>query len=403
VQLRYNFRIYPTPGQRQSLAQAFGCARVVYNDALNLRRTAHQNNQPYPRSTDLMKQLITVAKQTPQRAWLTNAPVGVLQQAIRDLDAAYKNFFESLSGKRKGPKVGAPRFRSRKDNRQAIRYTKSDAFRVLPNGRLRLPKVGEVEVRWSRRLPADPSSVTVILDAAGRYHVSFVVVVDGDETLPPVDAEIGVDLGLTHFAVTSSGRKIAAPKFLRNAERRLKRLQQALSRKTKDSSNWDKARVKVARAHAHVADTRRDWHHKLSTTLIRENQAVYVEDLAVNGLGRTRLAKSVHDAGWAQFVTMLEYKAARYGRTFGKVDRWFPSTRLCSTCGVVGDKKSLHVRAWTCGCGTTHDRDINAAKNVLAEGRSESQNARRAQVRPASVPAPRRETGTHRRPAHAGQ
>jgi putative transposase len=395
VQLRYNFRLYPPPGQRAALARAFGCARVVYNDALAARREAHANGEAYPRSGELQKQLITEAKKTPERAWLSDAPVGVLQQAIRDLDTAYRNFFDSLAGKRKGRKVAPPRFRSRKDRRQAVRYTKSDRFKVLDNGRLRLPKVGDVEVRWSRELPSAPSSVTVIVDAAGRYFASFVVTTTEDEVLPPSESEVGIDLGLSHFAVLSDGTKITAPRFLRRAARKLKRLQQDLSRKRRGSQNRKKAVVKVARAHARVADTRRDWQHKLSTKLIRENQAVYVEDLCVVGLGRTRLAKSVHDAGWSQFVQMLEYKAQRYGRTFARVDRWFPSTRMCSTCGALTEKLPLNVRSWSCPCGTRHDRDVNAAKNVLAEGRSESRNDRGAQVRPAAMPAPRREAVTH--------
>ena len=152
--------------------------------------------------------------------------------------------------------------------------------------------------------------------------------------------------------------------------------------------------MKVARAHARVADTRRDWQHKLSTTIIRDNQAVYVEDLCVTGLGRTRLARSVHDAGWSQFVAMLEYKATRYGRRFGRVDRWFPSTRMCSECGRIGDKLALNVRSWDCPCGSHHDRDVNAARNIRAAGRADL-NDRGAQVRPASVPAPRREAVTH--------
>lgn len=394
MQLRYNFRLYPPPGQRAALARAFGCARVVYNDALAARREAHANGEAYPRSGELQKQLITEAKKTPERAWLSDAPVGVLQQAIRDLDTAYRNFFDSLAGKRKGRKAAPPRFRSRKDRRQAVRYTKSDRFKVLDNGRLRLPKVGDVEVRWSRELPSAPSSVTVIVDAAGRYFASFVVTTTEDEVLPPSESEVGIDLGLSHFAVLSDGTKITAPRFLRRAARKLKRLQQDLSRKRRGSQNRKKAVVKVARAHARVADTRRDWQHKLSTKLIRENQAVYVEDLCVVGLGRTRLAKSVHDAGWSQFVTMLEYKASRYGRTFARVDRWFPSTRMCSTCGALTEKLPLNVRTWSCPCGTRHDRDVNAAKNVLAEGRSESRNDRGAQVRPAAMPAPRREAVT---------
>ncbi|WP_234039671.1 RNA-guided endonuclease InsQ/TnpB family protein, partial [Micromonospora coerulea] len=222
----------------------------------------------------------------------------MLQQALADLNAGYRNYFASLSGARKGRKVAPPRFRSRKDNRQAIRFTRNSRFAILGNGRLRLPKIGELPVRWSRTLPAEPSSVTIIRDAAGRYFASFVVTTT-DAPLPETGSEAGIDLGLTHFAVLSNGTKIAAPKFLRRASRKLRRLQQSLSRKQRGSANRKKAVFKVARAHAKVADTRRDWQHKLSTTLIRDNQAVYVEDLCVTGLARTRLAKSVHDAGWA--------------------------------------------------------------------------------------------------------
>ncbi|MBB4679786.1 IS605 OrfB family transposase [Crossiella cryophila] len=186
---------------------------------------------------------------------------------------------------------------------------------------------------------------------------------------------------------------MTAPKFLRRAARKLKRLQQDLSRKTKGSNRRKKAVVKVARAHARVADTRRDWQHKLSTSIIRDNQAVYVEDLCVAGLGRSRLAKSVHDAGWASFTAMLEYKAARYGRTFARVDRFFPSTRTCSDCGRLGDKLPLNIRSWVCPCGSTHDRDLNAAKNIKAAGQADF-NDRGAQVRPAAMPAPRGEAVT---------
>ncbi|MEU4482122.1 transposase [Micromonospora sp. NPDC023966] len=395
MQLRYNYRVYPTPGQQIVLAKVFGCARVVFNDGLRLRQQAREQGLAYVTDVELSKQVITAAKKTEARAWLGEVSSVVLQQALADLNTDYRNFFASVTGKRKGHKVAPPRFRSRKDNRQAIRFTKNSRFKVLDNGRLRLPKIGDLQVRWSRALPSDPSSVAVIKDAAGRYFASFVVQTPEDETLPPVDSEVGIDLGLTHFAVLSDGTKIAAPKFLRRAARKLKRLQQDLSRKQKGSANRKKAVVKVARAHARVADTRRDWQHKLSTTIIRENQAVYVEDLAVAALGRTRLAKSVHDAGWASFTAMLEYKADRYGRTFARVDRFFPSTRMCSDCGRINDKMTLNIRAWDCPCGATHDRDVNAAINVLAAGRAESRNDRGAHVRPASVPAARREAVTH--------
>lgn len=384
MQLRYNFRLYPTVGQQQALARTFGCARVVFNGALRMRRDALAAGAPWPKSGDLSKLLITQAKKTPERAWLSDVPVVVMQQALRDLDAAYRNFFDCRSGKRKGPKVREPRFKSKRDNWQSARYTRQ-AFRVLPSGLLYVAKVGAIKVRWSRQLPSDPSSMTVIKDAAGRYFASFVVQTDASEVLPETTGELGIDLGLTYFAVLSDGRKIAAPKFLRRAERKLRKAQQALSRKTKGSNNRKKAVVKVARAHAQVADARRDHHHKLSTTLIRENQAVYVEDLAVNGLARTRLAKSIHDAGWSQFVSMLEYKAARYGRTCRRVDRWLPSSQTCSACFVIDGKKPLNVRTWTClGCKTTHDRDVNAARIVLAAGRAERQNACGGSVSPSA-------------------
>jgi putative transposase len=343
VQLRYNYRVHPDADQRAALANAFGCARVVFNDGLRMRQEARMQGLPYISDGDLSKRIITQAKASPQRAWLGEVSVVLLQQALADLNTAYRNFFASVTGKRKGRKVAPPRFRSRKDSRQAIRFTKNARFKVTESGRLRLPKIGDVPVRWSRSLPSEPSSVTVIKDSAGRYFASFVVETSG-EPLPETDPEIGIDLGLTHFAVISDGEKVDNPRILRRAAKKLRRAQKALSRKEKGSAN--RAKAKVATAHARVTDTRRDWAHKLSTTLIRDNQAVYVEDLAVSGLARTKLATSVHDAGWAQFVSMLQYKAARYGRYFGKVDRWFPSSKLCSACGTIAESMPLNVRSW---------------------------------------------------------
>ncbi|WP_446223456.1 RNA-guided endonuclease InsQ/TnpB family protein [Nocardia sp. IBHARD005] len=381
MQLRYNFRLYPTVGQKQSLAQAFGCSRVVFNDALAIRQQAFREGR---RVTDAeLSKLLTESKKTPQRSWLGGVSAVVLQQALADLNTAYRNFFGSVTGARKGPKIAPPRFRSRKDNRQAIWFTRNARFTVTTGRKLRLPKIGDVVVRWSRDLPSDPSSVTLVKDAAGRYFASFVVEVD-EQPLPVSDSEVGIDLGLTMFAVLSNGKTIDNPRFLRRAERKLRKAQQMLSRKEKGGKNRAKARVNVARAHARVADTRRDWAHKQSTMIIRDNQAVFVEDLCVKGLARTRLAKSVHDAGWGMFIRMLEEKAARYGRVFSKVDRFFPSSQLCSVCGVVSGKKPLHVREWSCVCGTVHDRDLNAAMNIHAAGRAEWLNACGGTVSPAA-------------------
>jgi putative transposase len=395
MQLRYSFRLYPNGPQRSALARAFGCARVVYNDALRARETARAGGEAFPKTGDLSKLLITEAKKTEERAWLCEVSAVVLQQSLRDLDTAYRNFFDGLKGKR--PRMGAPRFKSRKDNRQAVRFTANARWKVTTGADLSLPKIGDVRVKWSRNLPSVPSTVTVIKDAAGRYFASFVVETD-PETLQETGQVVGIDLGLGHFAVLSDGTKIDAPRFLRRAEKKLKRTQQALSRKAEGSRNRGKARVKVARAHAQVADARREFHHQLSTKLIRDNQAVAVEGLAVKGLARTRLAKSVHDAGWSQFTTMLEYKASRYGRIFVRIGRFEPTSQVCSACGVKDGPKPLHIRVWECKeCGAVLDRDINAAVNV-AKAAGLAVTARGAQVRRGLVPAQRDEAGTHPKP-----
>ncbi|WTC15357.1 transposase [Streptomyces cellulosae] len=396
MQLRYSFRLYPSAGQRATLVKAFGCARVVYNDALRARETARSEGMPFPKTGDLSKQLITEAKSTPERAWLGEVSAVVLQQSLRDLDTAYRNFFDGLKGKR--PRMGAPRYKSRKDTRQSVRFTANARWSITTGGKLHLPKIGDLKVKWSRRLPWTPSTVTVVKDSAGRYFASFVVETGAEEVLPEVAPEVGIDLGLGHFAVLSDGTKVDSPRFLRRAERRLKKAQRELSRKEKGSRNRTKARIKVARAHARVSDARREFHHQLSTKLIRENQAVAVEDLAAKGLARTRLAKSVHDAGWSAFVTMLEYKAARYGRTFVKIGRFEPTSQVCSWCGVKDGPKPLHVRVWTCGaCGAVLDRDINEAVNI-AKAAGLAVSACGARVRPGLVPAPRGEAETHPTP-----
>ncbi|WP_405639358.1 RNA-guided endonuclease InsQ/TnpB family protein [Streptomyces sp. NBC_00019] len=398
MQLRYGFRLYPDTVQAAALARAFGCARVVFNDVVRAREDARKAGAAFPTAGELSRKLITEAKQTVERCWLAEVSAVVLQQSLRDAETAYKNFFASLKGERRGPKLRAPRFKSRKDSRQSIRFTANARWSITDSGKLNLPKIGAVKVKWSRALPTTPTSVTVLKDAAGRYFASFVIDTDpraDAARMPDTDQTVGIDLGLTHFAVLSDGTKIDSPRFLRRAEKKLKKAQREMSRKQKGSRNREKARLKVARAHAQVADARREFHHQLSTKLIRDNQAIGVEDLAVKGLARTGLAKSVHDAGWSAFVHMLEYKAARYGRALVKIGRFEPTSQVCSECGVRDGPKPLHIREWTCAaCGAVHDRDHNAAKNVKTAA-GLAVEACGAQVRPGPVLAQRSEAGSH--------
>lgn len=271
-------------------------------------------------------------------------------------------------------RVGPPKFK-RRTGMQAARFTRR-GFTLRENGRLYLAKVGDLEVAWSRELPSTPSSVTVVKTPTEKYYASFVVAVDDEaELLEPLadpEAETGIDLGLKDFAVLRGGRTIANPRFFKRLERKLKKVQRALSRKTKGSANRAKARLRVAKVHEKIKHTRSDWVDKQVAALVSENQALYVEDLNVKGLARGRAAKSVHDAAFGMFLTRLESKAARAGRTFVKIDRFFPSTRLCSACGALSGPAGfagLRIRTWGCGCGARHDRDANAEINIRREGK----------------------------------
>jgi putative transposase len=364
TQLRYRYRIDPTSGQRQALARTFGCARVVYNDALAERERAHAAGEKLS-DTEVQRRVITLAKQTPERAWLAEVASVALVQACQDARRAYRNWFDSLTGKRKGRKVGHPRFRT-KHSRQSIRLTRNGF--ALHGRRLYVAKVGDIKVRWSRELPSVPSSVTVIRDPDGRFYVSFVVE-RAPTPLAPVTRTAGIDLGLHVFAAVAASdgtvEVVANPRHLRTAERHLAHAQRALSRKRKGSANRAKARRRVAVAHRKVGDRRADHHHKLALRLIRENQAVAVEHLAVTGLARTRMAKSVHDAGWSAFTRMLAYKARLHGREFRQISRFEPTSQVCSACGVRDGPKPLHIRTWQYpACRAWLDRDINAAINV---------------------------------------
>lgn len=373
----------------------------------SLREDAHAAGEKIS-DTEIQRRVVTLAKGTPEREWLSEVSSVALVQACQDARRAYRNWFDSLAGRRKGRGVRHPRFRSRKDNRQAARFTRNGF--ALRGERLYLAKVGNLKVRWSRALPSVPSSATVIREADGRFYVSFVVE-RAAAPMPETVHDVGVDLGLSSFLVTSGGELVDNPRHFRARERKLARAQRSHARKRKGSANRARSSVRVAVQHRKVREARAGFLHKTALGLIRENQAVYVEDLAVVGLARTNLAKSVHDASWATFVRLLEEKAAMYGRTVVKVGRWFPSSQLCSDCGhKTGPHgpESLKIRRWVCSaCGTEHHRDVNAAGNILLEGRrvaaglAETLNGCGADVSPGPVPAVGVETATHRSAACA--
>ena len=392
MQVRYRYRIYPSPGQQQALARAFGCARVVYNDCLRVRDQAYAAGEKIT-DTDVQRRVITLAKLTPERAWLGQVASVALVQACQDARRAYKNWFDSLKGRRKGPKIRHPKPR-RKHGRQSIRLTRNGY--ALHGERLYVAKVGDLKIEWSRVLPSAPSSVTVIREPDGRYYASFVVQREATP-LPACDREVGIDLGLASLVVTSDGETVANPRFYLAAQRRLRRAQRVLSRRQEGSANRARARHRVAVVHRKVRDARLDHAHKTALRLVRDNQAVYAEDLCVSGMARTRLAKSVADAGWSQLIRCITEKAAHYGRTFAKVGRFEPTSQVCSACGVKDGPKPLGVRQWACAaCGTVHDRDVNAARNILALGRRERLNACGTGVRPPLEVAAGAEAGTRR-------
>ncbi|MER7134483.1 RNA-guided endonuclease InsQ/TnpB family protein [Streptosporangium saharense] len=364
VRRAYKYRFRPTPEQAEELARTFGCVRFVYNKALEERTRAYtlEGRRVSYGETSAM---LTAWKRSGDHDFLAEVSSVPLQQALRNLQAAFANFFAG--------RAGYPAFKSRKKSRLSAEYTRS-AFRWR-EGHLTLAKMdAPLAIVWSRPLPedAEPSTVTVSKDAAGRWFVSLLVE-EKIAPLPPVERAVGVDMGLTVLATLSTGEKIANPRHERRDRRKLARAQRALARKEKGSANRVRARLKVARVHARIADRRRDHLHKVTTRLVRENQVIVVEDLSVRNMVRNRsLARTISDASWRELRAMLEYKTQWYGRTLVVVDRWFPSSKLCSACGALRDMMPLSIREWTCACGTVHDRDVNAAQNLLAAGPVES-------------------------------
>lgn len=360
VKIAYKYRFYPSEEQKQILAQTFGCVRFVYNHMLRIRTDSWCNEQKRINYHETSA-LLTLLKKQEDTKFLNEVSCVPVQQSLRHLQTGFNNFFAK--------RTKYPNFKKR-NSKQSAEYTAS-GFK-WDGSVLRIAKMREpLKIRFSREIPkgAKVSTVTISKDCSGRYFVSMLC---DDCVAPksPITNKVGIDLGLSHFAVLSNGEKIDAPKFFRKHETRLVTLQKRFSKKKKGSNNREKAKLKVARVHAKITDSRKDFLHKLSTRIVNENQVICVETLSVKNMKRNRrLSKSISDAGWSEFVRQLKYKSLWYGRQLVSIDKWYPSSKLCKCCGYVMSKLPLHIREWDCPeCKTTHDRDENASRNILAAG-----------------------------------
>ncbi len=367
----YNYRFYPTDQQKLSLAQLFGCVRVVWNDAL-----ARSKAGKYPGYNVLAKSL-TLSKKTEERQWLNDVSSVPLQQSLKQLEIAYKSYFESLNGKRKGKRVGQPRFK-KKTNNQSATFVKSGFS--LKGKAVYLAKIGNVNPIWSRELPSDPSSVTVIKDCANRYFLSFVVEIEPIQ----VDAKsqsIGIDLGIKTLAVMSNGDRSSSPNY-KELDRKIRFLQNKLARQPKDSKRRNKTRIQIAKLHNRIADIRKDFLHKLSTKIVSENKVIVLEDLNLSGMMKNRkLSRAISQQGWYDFRVLCEAKSDKFGREFRVISRWEPTSQTCSDCGFKWGKLDLSIRELIClNCGTHQDRDENAAKNIQKVGTGHCHDSKRTRI-----------------------
>ena len=334
----------------------FGCVRVVWNDALNFCKSSEK----FP-GFKALSAMLTQSKKNDERQWLKDVSSVPLQQSLRQLDTAYRNFFNSRNRKRKGGKMGSPRFK-KKTNSQSAEFTKA-AF-SMGRGTVYLAKIGDLKPVWSRDLPSEPSSVTVIKDCANRYFLSFVVEVEPVQ-IDAKNQSIGIDLGITIFAVMSNGEKAESPDYLK-LDRKVRKLQKRLARQLKGSNRRHKTRLRIAKVHNNIADTRKDFLHKLSTKVVTENAVIVLEDLNVSGMVKNRcLSRAISLQGWREFRVLCVSKSEKYGREFVAIHRWEPTSQVCSDCGFRWGKLDLKIRSVKClNCGSEHDRDENAAKNI---------------------------------------
>jgi putative transposase len=376
VKVRYTFRCYPTPRQEREMGKLFGCVRYVYNRALRFRTDSYAENKTrvnYNQSSAALTQW----KKEPECTWLNQVSCVPLQQSLRHLQTAFRAFFEK--------RAAYPGFKSKRD-RQSAEFTRSAFKWDGSNKNLVLSKIGRMDVHWSRDFQSEPGTVTITKDRAGRYFVSLCL----DETVTPFakTGEItGLDLGINRLATLANGEHIPNPKHSSGRTAKLARAQRVLSRRVKGSGRWNRQRLRVARLHMHIADSRKDWLDKITTGLVRRFDVLCIEDLNVRGMMQNhRLARAIGDAGMGMFRRMLEYKCAWHNRKLKVVDRYYPSSKRCSACGFVSEKMPLSIRSWTCPeCGGVHDRDENAARNLLAAGHAVTAHGGR--VRPPAAKA----------------
>jgi transposase, IS605 OrfB family, central region len=360
VRRAYRYRIYPTPAQAEQLAKTFGCVRYVYNRALAERSRAWTQEQRRVTHAETDRWL-TGWKRDPETEWLAEPSKGPLQATLRNLQTAYVNFWQK--------RAKYPSFKRKGKTTDSATYLRN-CF-TFRDGRVTLAKQDRpLRIVWSRPLPegAIPSQVTVSRNSRGQYHIS-ILCEDTVTALPKTSARVGVDAGITSLVTLSTGEKVTNPQHEKRDRSKLRRAQRALSRRVKGSANRAKAKLRVARIHGRIADRRRDALHKLTTRLVREFDTITIEDLTVRNMVRNHsLARAISDASWSELRRQLEYKADWYGREVIAIDRFYPSSKTCSACGAILERLPLNVREWTCRCGELHDRDVNAAKVLLAAG-----------------------------------